>query len=188
METLDGLEETTMTVEEIRTLLVYNAWANRRLLAAARPLSAGEFTRDLQSSHSSVRGTLVHLIGGHWVWLRLWLGEGTTEIVARCGALWDPQNFPDVTSLEAAHDEIDLEQTAFIDSVTDERLNTPMRFQSFQGEERELSLSQMIQHVVNHSTYHRGQVVTLLRQHGQVPPGTDLSTFLVQGATARAPE
>lgn len=166
-----------MTVAEIRTLFTYNHWANRRLLTAARNLSDEELTRDLRSSYASVRGTFVHIIGGHWVWLRLWLGEPAKEIAARCDAVWDPEKFPDVASLETAHTALEEDQVAFNETLTDDQLNARRGFESFQGRPLELSLGEMMQHVVNHSTYHRGQVVTLLRQLDQVPPGTDLSTF-----------
>ncbi len=172
-----------MNMVEIRSLFAYNHWANRRLLSAACH-STQDFVRDLQSSHSSVRGTLVHIIGGHWVWLRRWLGEPTKEIVARCDELWDPQKFPDVASLETALASLEDEQNSFLGSLTDERVTKRVHFENFQGEIWELSLSEMMQHVVNHSTYHRGQVVTMLRQLGQVPPSTDLSTFLIAGSAA----
>jgi uncharacterized damage-inducible protein DinB len=168
-------------VEEIRILFAYNHWANRRLLSAAGRLNPEDFIRDLLSSHSSVRGTFVHIIGGQWVWLRLWVGEPSKDIVARCDALWDPEKFPDIASLEAAHASLEEDQISFIESLTDERVNAHRPFKNFQGQELELSLSEMMQHVVNHSTYHRGQIVTLLRQLGQVPPGTDFSTFLTEG-------
>jgi len=171
-------------VEEIRVLFAYNHWANRRLLSAAGRLNPEDFMRDLLSSHASVRGTFVHIIGGQWVWLRLWVGEPSSEIVARCDALWDPEKFPDVASLEAADAALEEEQISFIESLTEERLSAHPRFKNFQGQEWELSLSEMMQHVVNHSTYHRGQIVTLLRQLGQEPPGTDFSTFLVKGAVS----
>jgi len=169
-----------VTVEEIRTLFAYNHWANRRLLSAAGRLNPEDFIRDLLSSHSSVRGTFVHIIGSQWVWLRLWVGEPSKDIVARCDALWDPEKFPDVASLEAADSSLEEDQISFIESLTEERLNARPRFKNFQGQEWELSLNEMMQHVVNHSTYHRGQIVTLLRQLGQTPPGTDFSIFLTK--------
>lgn len=174
-----------MNATEARHLLAYNQWANSRLLSAARDLSIEDFTRDLRSSHSSVRGTLLHIIGGHWVWLRLWLGEPTPQIVARCDALWSPTAFPDVASLETAQALLEKDQASFIEALTDEQINVRVPFESFQGQQCELSLAEMIQHVMNHSTYHRGQVVTLLRQLGQAPPGTDYSTFLLRGLNGR---
>jgi uncharacterized damage-inducible protein DinB len=108
------------------------------------------------------------------------LGEPAKQIVARCDAVWDPEKFPDVESLEMAHTSLETDQISFIQTLTDQRVNEPVCFENFQGQQCELSLSEMMQHVVNHSTYHRGQAVTLFRQLGQVPPGTDLSTFLIE--------
>jgi uncharacterized damage-inducible protein DinB len=173
-----------VNVNDIRTLFAYNHWGNRRLLAAARPLADEDFTRDLRSSHASVQGTLVHIIGGHWVWLQLWRGEPSKQIVARCDAVWDPANFPDVPSLEAAHAALERDQNAFIESLSDERVTARTAFENFQGKQWEFSLGDQMQHVVNHSTYHRGQVVTLLRQLGQTPPGTDYTTFLLERTAA----
>jgi uncharacterized damage-inducible protein DinB len=173
-----------VNVADIQSLLAYNSWANRRLLSAARSLSTEDFVHDLRSSHSSARGTFVHIIGGHWVWLRRWLGEPAKEIVARCDSIWDPALFPDVASLEAAHALLEKDQASFIDGLTDQQVCACVAFENFQGQQWKLSLGEMIQHVVNHSTYHRGQVVTLLRQLGQSPPGTDYTTFLVEGSAA----
>jgi uncharacterized damage-inducible protein DinB len=176
-----------VNVEDIRSLFAFNHWANRRLLSAARPISPEDFLRDLRSSHGSVRGTLIHIIGGQWVWLRLWQGEPSKQIVARCDALWDPKRFPDVAALEAAHASLEHDQKTFIDGLTDDRVTTRISFESLQGQQCDLSLSEMMQHVLHHSTYHRGQVVTLLRQLGQTPPGTDFVTFLREGTAAQQP-
>jgi uncharacterized damage-inducible protein DinB len=173
-----------VNVEEAHTLFAYNHWANRRLLATARLLSAEDFSRDLRASHTSVRGTLIHIIGGHWVWLRLWLGEPSKQIVARCDTIWDPAQFPHVPSLEAAHASLEHDQTTFIQGLTDNELTTRGSFEGFQGQQWELSLGEMMQHVLHHSSYHRGQVVTLLRQLGYTPAGTDFSIFLLEGSAA----
>lgn len=175
-----------MNLVEIQSLFAYNDWANRKLLSAVRHLSNDEFIRDLQSSHSSVRDTLVHIVGGHWVWLRRWLGESVEEIVARCDEVWDPQKFPNVAILESAFAALEKEQNSLLVSLTDERINMRVSFENFQGQIWELSLGEMMQHVVNHSTYHRGQVVTMLRQLGQAPPSTDLSLFLVRNRLPNA--
>ena len=54
-----------MTAEEIRTWVAYNAWANHRLLEACRSVNADDFAKDLRTSHESLRGTLLHIIGMH---------------------------------------------------------------------------------------------------------------------------
>ena len=57
-----------MNIEDIRTLYHYNRWANRRVCQAARLLDVRDFARDLRASHSSVRGTLVHIMWGEWLY------------------------------------------------------------------------------------------------------------------------
>ena len=60
-----------MTIDDIRLLYQYDRWANNRVLQATSRLSAEEFTRDLGGSFRSVRDTLVHIIGGEWIWLSI---------------------------------------------------------------------------------------------------------------------
>lgn len=159
-----------MDTEDARTFYAYNRWANRRVLEAARQLGAGDFIRDLGASHGSIRGTLLHILWGEWLWLQRWRGESPKQVFA-------PEQFPDVAGLEARWTIVEREQQLFLETLTSEHLNTRLAYENLQGERWEYSLAQMMQHVVNHSCYHRGQVVTLLRQLEQKPPATDFLVF-----------
>ena len=81
-----------MNVEEIRTLYAYNQWATHRLMEAARTLNGAEFTRDLGTSHGSVRGTLVHILWAEWIWLQRWRGESPKRVFAQ-------DEFPDLDAI-----------------------------------------------------------------------------------------
>jgi uncharacterized damage-inducible protein DinB len=61
-----------MTRDDIQLLYEYDHWADNRVLQAAAGLSTEAFTRDLGGSFRSVRDTLVHIIGGEWIWLAYW--------------------------------------------------------------------------------------------------------------------
>jgi uncharacterized damage-inducible protein DinB len=61
-----------MTREDIQLLFEYDRRANNRVLQAATALTAEAFIRDLGGSFCSVRDTLVHIIGGEWIWLAYW--------------------------------------------------------------------------------------------------------------------
>ena len=159
-----------MDTEDVRTLYAYNRWANRRVLEAARQLEAAEFTRDLGASHGSIRGTLLHIFWGEWLWLQRWRGGSPKQEFA-------PEQFPDVAALEGRWTIVEREQQLFLAILTTEHLNTRLTYENLQGERWEYSLAQMMQHVHNHSCYHRGQVVTLLRQIDQEPPATDFLIF-----------
>jgi uncharacterized damage-inducible protein DinB len=157
-----------MDTNDIRQLFDFNRWANGLVLDAAARLGEEEFTRDLKNSFPSVRDTLAHLLFAEWVWLRRWKGESPRA------APWVPADFADVESLRAALAEVDREREELLTSVTDDALAQWLTYTNTRGEQWRYPLRSMMQHVVNHSTYHRGQVVTMLRQLGAAAPSTDL--------------
>jgi uncharacterized damage-inducible protein DinB len=160
-----------MNTQEIQVLYAYNRWANHRLLQTARLLDWQDCTKDMGTSHVSVRGSLLHILWGEWLWVKRWRGESPKEMFA-------PEDFPDWTALELRWGRVESEQQGFFSRLTDDLLETRVSYENLQGERWEYSLAQMMQHVVNHSSYHRGQVVALLRQFGQTPPATDFLVFL----------
>lgn len=72
--------------------------------------------------------------------------------------------------------EIEKEQTEFVDQVTNELLEKMLPFRTTQ-----VKLVHLMQHLANHSTYHRGQVALMMRQLGAKPVATDFHVFLVEG-------
>jgi uncharacterized damage-inducible protein DinB len=159
-----------MSPEEMRLLYDYNAWANHRALEGASALSAEQFAQALGSSFSSVRETLAHICSAEWVWLERFQGRS-------------PAAFPEVAHLDtvAALREHWLAQEAgllaFVQALTPQDLERVMEYRTFKFGTYRNPLWQSMQHVVNHGTYHRGQVTTLLRQLGAQPLLTDLMHF-----------
>ena len=168
-----------MNIDDIQNLYAYNRWANSRLLATVRLLEPRDFVRELGTSFSSVQGTLIHIMWAEWLWLRRWRGESPKRV-------FELKEFPDVDSLESSWDEVERDQVNFIGGLTDERLGARVAYENLQGQRWEYSLAHMMQHLVNHSSYHRGQIVTLLRQLGQHPPATDFLAFFDEGASRAA--
>ncbi len=163
-------------MQDIRELYAYNRWANHRTLDAVVPLDEEAFTRDLGSSFASVRDTLAHVLAAEWVWLRRWRGSSPTGT---------PEDW-DLSTLEAIRGrwaEVEREREEFLSGLTDEDLHRAMAYRNTAGEAFENTMGQMLRHVVNHSSYHRGQVVTMLRQLGAEPAGTDLIQFYRERAT-----
>ena len=150
-EPLAGLERQPVNTKDIRTLYAYDQWANRSVVASVRLLDKENFTRDLKTSHGSVRGTLVHILGSEWFWLELWRGATPESVIAR-DPEWDPVHFADVAALEARWYAVEQDLRLFCEALTDERLRTRMSFEFFQGRRWEFSLADFMQHVFNHST------------------------------------
>ena len=170
-----------MTREDIELLYEYDRWANNRALQAASALSAEAFTRDLGGSFRSVRDTLVHIIGGEWIWLAYWRTPHQspaelTNLRTRRDALFNPHALSNVAEVRLKWLEIEKEQTDFVDQLTDELLEKLLPFRTTQ-----VRLAHLMQHVANHSTYHRGQVALMMRQLGSEPAATDFHVFLAEG-------
>jgi uncharacterized damage-inducible protein DinB len=157
-------------VPGIQGLYRYNHWANSRVFEAVSHLNPEEFTKDLGSSYPSVRDTLLHLVSAEWIWLQRWKGVSPR-------AMLHPTDFPDLDAVRTRWSEVDVERRTFLDALTDERLLAVVRYVNLKGETWQYPLWRQMCHVVNHSTYHRGQVTTLLRQLGARPVSTDLLLF-----------
>lgn len=162
-----------MQIGDVRVLYDYMFWAHDRTMSTVESLTPEDFVRDLGSSHGSVRGTLVHLMGAEWLYLSRWHGVFPE-------AMLDPDGFPTVEVLEERWNGIRRELRAFLAQIRDEHLSSVFRYRNLRGEDVSLPLYATLVHVVNHNTYHRGQVVTLLRLLGQKPEATDLYRFFME--------
>jgi uncharacterized damage-inducible protein DinB len=167
-----------MNPQHLRLLYDYNAWANRRALDSCAGLSPEQFTRDLGSSFRSVRDTLVHILGAELIWLERWQG-GTPE------KLESSDRYPNLESVRKRMSELDKDLITFAAELNNEKMASVLHYKTTAGKEQAEPHWQMMQHLANHSSYHRGQVATLLRQLGAQPVATDLIAYLREGEAAR---
>lgn len=162
-----------MTPEEARVLCDFNVWANRRMLDACGALTDEQFTRDLGSSFPSVRDTLVHIMGGECLWEELWRGRSVNrETMAR---EFPNDLFPNLASVRARWEQVEADLLNFVRGLTPADLEKTVEVR---GHQFAYPLRSLLQHLVNHGTYHRGQVATMLRQLGVAPRATDYHLFL----------
>jgi uncharacterized damage-inducible protein DinB len=166
-----------MSPAEIQQLYDYNAWANRRSLDATEKLKAEDFTKPLGSSFSSVRDTLAHIYGAEWIWLERFQGRSPA-------ALPNVGDFKDLASLRERWVEQEQRLLAFVRGLTQSDLDREMEYKTLKFGIYRNPLWQSMQHVVNHGSYHRGQVTTMLRQLGAQPILTDLMHFYRERAVA----
>ncbi len=166
-----------MSPTEIQQVYDYNAWANRRSLAAVEKLKPEDFIKPLGSSFSSVRDTLAHIYGAEWIWLERFQGRSPA-------ALPNVREFEDVASLRERWLEQEQRLLAFVSGLTQSDLDREIEYKTLKFGVYHNPLWQSMQHVVNHGTYHRGQVTTMLRQLGAEPILTDLMHFYRERAVA----
>ena len=151
-----------MNLQDLRTLLDYHYWARDRLLDALEPLAPEQFTRDLGSSFKSIRDTVAHTYAAEWAWHSRWQGHSPT-------ALLPPDQFADVASIRAVWSAHEAKMRAFLEELGDNGIARVFDYKLLSGQPGSSPFWQMLQHVVNHASYHRGQVTTMLRQIGAVP-------------------
>ncbi len=164
-----------MQVDAIRELYNYNHWANQRAISSVTPLTHEMFIRSMGNSFGSVRDTLAHILGAEWIWLERWLGRSPR-------ALPSASDFPTVQALQQRWAGVRHDQNQYIKALVPGRLQEEVSYINTRGEHYAYALWRQMVHVVNHSSYHRGQITTLLRQMGAEPMSTDLLVYYDQAA------
>lgn len=151
-----------MTTTDLQTLFDFHYWARDRVLDAAAALTAEQWTRDMGSSFRSIRDTLSHTFSSEWVWYERWQGRSPESHLAldQCA---------DAAALRHSWQAHEEKMRAFLNGLKAEGIERVIHYQLFTGQPSSSRLWQMAQHVVNHATYHRGQVTTMLRQMGAAP-------------------
>ena len=158
-----------------RQLLLYTLWADRVTIRALREVTPEDLTRDTGSSFPSLLKTAAHLLGAEKIWLSRFLGTALDPVPTE-------NDFSELIPLVIAWEETAAGVEAFLAGLTDEQLETPLSWSNSRGESFTRPLWQPVAHLVNHSTYHRGQIVTMLRQMGYPVSGTDLVYYLQEPA------
>ena len=148
--------------------LEYSAWATNRLLEVVVELSEEDLQRDFKTSDRTIVGTLAHVFAADRIWLDRVLGRRREKFIEDKDRdlRWLRENWPGIHKgwhqWLAAHT-VDL--------------NAPVSYTDLQGNSQNSLPGEIILHVVNHGTHHRGQVSGFLRMLGQTPPPLDLIRF-----------
>lgn len=152
----------------LRDLFRYNDWANARLLSVLRPLPPDVLTREFVSSFPSLRRTLAHMVMAEWIWLERWLGRSPA-------ALPEWATDAELPVLEAALHDVQARRGAWLAGLDEAAPGRTLEYRNTAGRTFAFVLRDLLVHAVNHATFHRGQLVTLLRQAGvRELPGTDV--------------
>jgi uncharacterized damage-inducible protein DinB len=187
-----------MNINDIQTLYAYNRWANARLFTALEKLSQAQFTEPVQSSFPSIRDTVFHIVAAEWLWLKRWQGKSPRSTLPDpdlSPATWNTLSPGGVPSIEepaalpvmkSFADTVEQERREFLRGLSEDALQAPLQFSDMAGTLYAEPLVQLMQHLVNHGTYHRGQVTTMLRQLGADPVALDMLYFFREGGERAA--
>ena len=159
----------SISADTLRLQLDYSAWATQRLLDAAATLSPEELTRDFQTADKSVLGTLAHIFAADRVWLSRVLAQPRTTFL--------DQEESNLALLQTEWPALLQRWNVWIQGLNDADVEDTISFQDLRGRPQANQVWQIVLHVVNHATHHRGQVSGFLRAMGHKPPSLDLMGF-----------
>lgn len=160
-----------MNSSDVEAHYKYNDWANERMLGVIRNLTDGQYTQALVSSFPTIRDTWAHMVFAEWLWLQRWNGDSP-----RVGPEWS-SNPPD-DRLAAVLHEIEENRRRFLSTLDDASLHRPLNYNNTKGDPFSTRFLDVLLHVVNHASYHRGQLTTMIRQVGATPVTTDLIVYV----------
>ncbi len=151
-------------LRHFRTLVDYNRWANARLYAAVAQLPAERYRADAGVYFKSVHGTLNHLMAGDRIWMHRLQGRG-----AQPQSLDEIQH-EDFAALRAARGAEDERIAGFIAALAPADLEATCEYRTLGGLPQRQPLREILAHLFNHQTHHRGQVHAALTRLGMPEP------------------
>jgi len=165
-------------LEHIKMMADYHQWAHERLLQYVEPLSKEEYHRPCGLYFTSVHGVFNHMLVGDCLWYGRFVNE--------------PENLPGLdhelcTTRESLITALTVQTNKWVDYVeqlSEEQLEKKLTYRSMVGEQYTLPIGQLLGHVFNHGTHHRGQVSSIVTQLGYPCPEMDLVYFMLASRTA----
>ena len=159
-----------MNLAYLKLLIDFNYWARDLVMTAVGALTAEQYERDLGNSFPSVKDTMNHLFHAEWVWHSRWTGVSPTAM--------PDIPLPDLPTLNARWAEHEAKIRSYVNSLGEDDVARAYAYKLFNGKDGSSRFWEMVAHLVNHGSYHRGQVTTMLRQLGAAPPAsTDMVRF-----------
>ena len=161
-----------MQRNDARTLTRYNAWANELIFAAVAALPEGEAVKPRRS----VFRNMVHTLNHNFVIDRIF--QAHLEGRSHGYSARNTPDHPPLAELWRAQQELDRWYIDWSDRIADVALGEKVRFGFVGGGEGEMTRGEILQHLVNHTSYHRGFVAQMIYDVPARPPTTDLTVFL----------
>lgn len=166
-------------MNNVRTLTRYNAWANKLIFDAVAALPEGEATRPRRSLFKN----MVHMLNHNYVIDRIF--QAHLEGREHGYAARNTPDHPPLGELWAAQQEIDAWYVGAYDAMSEAELDGVVRFTFVGGGQGAMTRAEILLHVVNHTSYHRGFVAEMFYQVPARPPTTDLPVFLRDAVPGR---
>jgi len=153
-------------------MTLYNVWANTKITETLSGISAGDLNAPVGGSFESIRKTLYHIWDAQVIWLSRLQGLSPTG--------WPSADYgDDFSGFDLYFIRQSEDFASFIGSRPDPFFDDMCYYRNLNGDELHTRNADIVMHCMNHSTYHRGQIITYLRQAGYTTmPHTDYIFYL----------
>ena len=159
-------------IRTARMLSRYNAWANQQIFDAVASLAPGEAAKERQSLFKN----MIHTLNHNYVIDQIW--QAHLEGRDHGFAARNTRDHPPLEELRGKQEAIDAWYVSWTDTLTPDALEEEVHFTLIGGNRGVMTRAEILLHVVNHTTYHRGFVADLFYQVPARPPTTDLPVYL----------
>jgi uncharacterized damage-inducible protein DinB len=146
----------------LREMCEFMRWGDQQSLVAARSVNDENYYKELGISQGSVHKMLVHLMAGQWLWLCRFRGDSPKRME-------DHTDFPKRMDVEQRWPLVHAALIDFVGRQTQNQLNANISYHDTRGETHTLPLRDMILHLIDHGSYHRGQINTMIKRSGGTP-------------------
>lgn len=156
----------------IKRQFAHDAWAKGKLADAVRDLTDPEFSSDFGEGFGSVQSKFCHMVDAEDIWLQ--------RIVNKVSPTARPDDMRHKTREEFLkwNEELRTRKLKLVESLTEQGLRTDISYKAISGRAYTMPLFEVLQHVMLHAAYHRGQVAACLRALGRTPPSTDFVEYI----------
>ena len=163
----------THSKEFLRDMFDYMRWGDRLMIEAARTVPDEAYYKDQGISFGSVHKLLVHCMAAQWIWLSRWRGESPTKLESH-------EQYPTRGTLEQRWPLVHSAMIDFLGLQTTNSLARMIDYKNLKGEHFSLPLGELMFYVVDHGTYHRGQVASLIKRAGGQPAAISYHRYLLE--------
>jgi len=160
-----------MNAKDVLLIYDYNYWANKRILDASANVTPEQLDAPASFPYGGLRGTLLHILDSEWGWRALFQGiESAADLIET--------DFPTLGALKARWQQEETAMRAYINALSDEDMESHLRYTTDNGIKRDRILWHCLLHVVNHGTQHRSEAAALLTDYSYSPGDLDFTIFL----------
>lgn len=160
----------------------YHVWANEKFFGHLKELREDIYQNEVDSVFPSISDVFAHMYLVDNLWLGAMSGKAFDEIRKSIGRWTEETKDKNVQEMESMFANLSREYRAFLEGREDLDKETVIEHPQFGS--LKAPLSELVRHVVNHGTYHRGNITAMLRQLGQKGASTDYIFYLYEKSTA----